>query len=156
MPYTSGMPYSGNPPINRGTKFAWARLNADALFLALYASFVGFFGIIDPSGSLVRELGYASASHYLVHGAYLFSGLLLMVALMREWVVGEVTARAVLTWSVCFELARQVAAFGWYPDGIKPFIIVVIVGLTSLLRLSVLLSKKGIVVHLPQRNGESS
>lgn len=151
------MPYSGNPPIDRRTRFAWARLNADALFLALYAAFSGLFGIYEPGGQIVRDLGYATASHYLLHTGYLVGGLLLMLSLIKEWVSAEVVARFVLVWSVAFNLGREIYAFGWWPDGVQPFIVFAIVTLTTFLRLSVLLSKKGLVVHLPQRsNGTES
>lgn len=149
-------PYSGRttlPPARTktGHKFAWARLNADALFLSLYAIFVGVFAICWPNGDLVDFLGHASASHYLVNGGYAAGGAMIMTALIKQWVSVEIVGRVLLAWSTGFEVVRQTIAFGWYPEVVDTTIIFLIVTITGGLRLSVLLSKKGLVVRLPER-----
>lgn len=151
------MPYSGAAQhVHKHTKFAWARLNADALFLALYAAFAGLVGIIHPDGPIVRSIGYATPSYYMVHAGYLAAGLLLLLALMKELVSLEVIARVTLLWAVAFQIARLTAFYdGWWPESVTTTIIFGIVGSTTLLRFSVLLSKKGIVVHLPQRHPDT-
>lgn len=157
------MPYTGNAKhISRNTRFAWARLNADALFLALLAAGSGLLGFIDPSGPIVDKLGHTTPSYLLVQSAYLIGGLLLMWSLLKEWVVGEVTARTVIMWTVAFQVFRMWSAFGFGdPNTTRSIVVFLIVALTCVLRMTVLLSKRGIVVHLPERhptlrNGDST
>lgn len=149
-------PYSGKttlPPSKSrtGHKFAWARLNADALFIALYALYVGVVGVMWPSGDIVELAGRVTLPHYLVHMAYGLGGSLLLIALAKQWVTAEILARVTLIWATGFQVFREANAFGWYPDALDALVICAIVSLTSLLRISILVSKKGIVVRLPER-----
>lgn len=148
-------PYSGGRSrTTTGHKFAWARLNADTFLLVLLCFYAGMRALLDPfSEPTIAELGFPTPSFYLRTICYLVSGLIILYALIRQSVAVEVMGRTILVFAVCFELFRRVSLLGWGdPDSIAQTFLVVIILLVTGLRLSVLLSKKGLVVNLPQRN----
>lgn len=160
--YTGRMsPYSGRtdlPPARSktGHKFAWARLNSDALFVALLAFGAGVFDLLDPYGDpTVQEIGHPTASYYLRAIAFVVAGLMIMVSLVREHVSTEIVGRTVLTTAIGFDLLRTVGLFGWNSsETVGNIVLFAIIFATSSLRISVLLSKKGLVVRLPERDND--
>lgn len=156
-------PYSGEtklpePRTRTGHKFAWARLNADALFLALYAVLAGILGIADPAGDTsIQRLGHLSPGFYLQCAMYIGGGLLLLSALIRQHVMTEIVARTILCFGTFFTTFRYTQIFGWTDPHVgKPLSIALLVLFITALRVSVLLSKKGLVVRLPERVNDGS
>lgn len=130
------------------TRFAWARLNADTLFLALLAAGSGFFALIDPYDDAVTALrDVVLPLHYMRAGAYLLAGLALLVTLMAQSVRGEVVARSILIGGVVLNVYRHLTWLGLgNPDTQSNIVLLAIVLLTTWLRLSVLLGKGGLLV----------
>jgi hypothetical protein len=154
-------PYSGKtelpePRTKTGHKFAWARLNADALFLALYAFISGIVALMDPHGdTTIREVGFPTPGFYLWASMLIAGGLGLLSALVRQHVLTEIVARTILTFACFYEVFRYTQIFGWdNPILFKPLVIAVLVLFITALRHSVLLSKKGLVVRLPERTND--
>lgn len=137
------------------TRWAWARLNADTLFLALLATLAGLFAIIDgPRGGMTTEAA-PLALHYLRSAAYILAGLLLTGSLLWSSVRVEVIARSALLGGVALNLYRHAHWLGWQDTAtLSSAALLVIVALTSWLRLSMLLRKGGVVVTHEAAAGE--
>lgn len=131
--------------------FAWARLNADTLLLALLALGAGFFAVVDPSSDKVTALLDQPATMHYVHAGFLTAaGVLLLAALLAASVRTEVFARCLLLGAVALNLWRHVVWLGWDHSAThQRLAVVVIVGLTMLLRFSVLLGPHALVVTHP-------
>lgn len=132
-------------------RFAWARLNADALFLALLALGVGIFSVIDPTSDPITAIrDQASVLHWAQAATYIAAGLLLALALLRASVHAEVLARCVLLSAVTLSLWRHVIFFGWDATRTeRQVVLLIIVVATMLLRFSILLGRDGLVVTRP-------
>ncbi len=133
------------------TRWAWARLNADTLFVALLAIGAGIFAVLDPlADAVVAARGSAAALFYVRAGAYVFAGLLLVAALGRESVRLETMARSVLIGGVALNVYRHATWLGWGDTQTQANVVllVIVVG-TSWLRMSVLLNRDGFVVSRP-------
>lgn len=134
------------------TRFAWARLNADTLFLALLATGIGTFDTIDPLRDAVtaQSVAFNGAPHFLHYvrtGVYVLAGILLTVALLRASVRVEVMARCVLFGGVSLNVWRHGVVFGLTDtDTFANVVLLAIILLVSVLRFSVLLGRSGMVV----------
>lgn len=146
-----------------GTRWAWARLNADTLFLVLLATFSGLFDILDPDRDAVtalalQTLDHASPMHYIRAGAYVTFGLLLLASLLWSSVQLEVIARCLLISAVLLNLGRHVWWLGWLGWGdsetVAQATLLAVLALVTALRFSVLLSKRGLVVTQDAAGGD--
>lgn len=135
-------------------RYAWARLNADALFLALLAIGSGIFTLIDPSIDRVTSTVHApSFLHYVQAGGFILTGALLLAALLEASVRLEVLARHLLVGFVVLSVWRHAVVFGiWSAEGASQVVLLVIVYVTMRLRLSVLLGDDGLVVTRPAKD----
>lgn len=135
-----------------GTRWAWARLNADTLFLVLLATFSGIFDIVDPARDAVtalalQALASPSPMHYIRAGSYVLVGLLLLASLLWSSLRLEVLARCLLISALLLNAGRHVWWLGWGDsETIAQVTLLGVVALVTALRFSVLLSKRGLVV----------
>jgi hypothetical protein len=129
--------------------FAWARLNADTLFLGLLAGFAGFFAIIDPSDDpVMRIYNYVGPLHYVRASAYMLSGALLTVALARGAIHYEFMARSILAGAITLNVYRHAIWLGWGDaDTLANVVLLLIITLTSWFRLSILLRPGGMTIN---------
>jgi hypothetical protein len=138
--------------VTDGTRWAWARLNADTLFLVLLATFSGIFDIIEPHRDAVtvlalQTLNEPSPMHYIRAGAYVVFGLMLLAALLWSSVRLEVLARCLLISAVVLNAGRHVWWLGWQDtETAAQLVLLAVIALVTALRFSVLLSKRGLVV----------
>ncbi len=139
-----------------GTHWAWARLNADTLFLGLLLASAGTFAILAPGDevTMAREAAGDGKAHYplfyVLAVSYLIAGVLLVGALVKGSVRVEVVARSLLVGGVLLNIWRHVIWVG--PSEVATlgqFALLAIVGTTSALRLSILLNKGGLVITRP-------
>lgn len=140
------------------SRWAWARLSADTLFVVLFSVFTGLFDIYDPARDAVTSAILASGDsaqplHFLRCLAYVFSGLLLLLALLRNSVKLEVIARCCLCSAVALNVYRHIywlepgSSHTWSEAGILAALLAV-----TYLRLSFLLGGRGVVVsHEPSK-----
>lgn len=137
-------------------RFAWARLNADTLFLALLALGVGIFSVIDPaSDPITAARGGPAVMHWAQAAAYISAGVLLAGALLAASVHTEILARLVLLGAVALSVWRHGVFFGW--DGTRTdrqVALLVFVIVATTLRFSVLLGRDGLVVTRPAADDE--
>jgi hypothetical protein len=126
----------------------WLMLNADTLFLALLAAAAGLFDLADPTrDDVTAHVGVVSPLFYLRVGAYVLAGLMLIYALTRSRIRPEVWARAVLFGATVLDAYRHGVVFGWADSHTgAAYVLVVIVAVTSLLRLKMLLNPGGLMV----------
>ena len=74
------------------SRFAWARLNADTLFLGLLLAAAGLFALLAPYDAVIaaREKAGDVRDHYplfyALAGSYLLSGVMLVGALVKSFV----------------------------------------------------------------------
>jgi hypothetical protein len=132
----------------RRQRFAWAKLNADTLFLGLLAAGSGFFALLGPDRDSVTALhDSVYPLHYVRAGAYLLAGLVLVAALLAQSVRWEVIARSILIGGVLLNVYRHVSWLGFGDVSTQAnVVLLVILALTSYLRLSVLLGRGGLLV----------
>jgi hypothetical protein len=131
-------------------RFAWARLNADTLFLALLATGSAAFDFMDPMGDTVSAVvGFVGPLFYAKVTAYLAAGVLLTVALARGSTYLEVVARSILIGGITLNVYRHVIFVGNEVPTYGNIVLLVIVLLTTYLRLSVLVGKQGFAVSRP-------
>lgn len=141
------------------TRFAWADLNADTVFLALLAFLSGAFDLYDPGRDQVTvqaiaALGHAHPLHYIRAGSYVLAGVLLLSALTLASVRLEVVARCALVTGVALNVWRHGVWLGLdntYTIG--QVALLAIVGLTMWRRFRVLLNPEGLVVTRPAARG---
>ena len=137
--------------------FAWARLNADTVFLALLAFGSGAFSLANPHDSAtVQALHNATATYYLWAASYMAAGVLIFAGLVKAKIRVEVFGRAVLLGGVAVNVWRTGLILGWGSTAcVGGCILFGIVALTGWLRLSVLLNKQGLHVTVPARDESS-
>lgn len=135
-----------------GTRWAWARLNADTLLLVLLAIFGGTFDILDPdrddvTALVLQTFNQPQPMHYIRAGAYIVFGLLLLAALLWSSVKIEVYARCLLLAALALNIWRHGHWLGWTSsETVAQYTLFGILALVTGLRFSVLLGKKGLVV----------
>jgi hypothetical protein len=138
--------------VTDGTRWAWARLNADTLFLVLLATFSGIFDIVDPARDAVtvvalQTLPLPSPMHYIRAGAYVAFGLMLLAALLWSSVRLEVLARCLLISALLLNVGRHGWWLGWGDtETVAQLVLLAVIVLVTALRFSVLLGKRGLVV----------
>lgn len=137
------------------TRWAWARLNADTLFLGLLLAAAGLFALIAPGDEVTaaRESAGDGRAHYplfyVLAASYLIAGLLLVVGLIRGSLRIEVVARSLLVAGIILNVWRHIV---WVGPGVSTWsqlALLAIVLVTSALRLSVLLNKAGLIITRP-------
>jgi hypothetical protein len=131
-------------------------LNADTLFLALLATGAAVVDFIDPMGDQVTAaVGFVGPLFYARAGAYLLAGVLLVVALARGSTYLEVIARSVLIGGIALQVYRHALFIGNEVHTWGNVVLLVIVLVTTYLRLSVLLGRDGFSVTKPASPGVS-
>lgn len=135
-------------------RLAWARLNADTLFLALLATFAGLFDLIEPTrDAVVVARDGALPLFHARAGGYVLAGLVLTVALLTASVRTEVIARCILVGAIALNIYRHVVWLGWETDTQSSLVLLAIVILTSGLRFSVLLDQHDLLLRRGPTNG---
>ena len=136
---------------------AWMRLNADTLLLAGLALFGGISDLADPSRSdIVSDIGAVTPVHYMRSVGYVLAGLGILFGLARNNIRAEVLGRAVLIASLVVTSSRHGIVFGWTAGPtLSTYVLLVLVGFTTWLRLSILLGRQELHVTVPAREGES-
>jgi hypothetical protein len=138
-------------PHTRSRRFAWLRLNADTLFLALLAIGSGVFDLFNPSLNPVVITAPANLyAYYLRCGGYVVSGLMLLVALALMSIHWEVIARFILLGAVAFQVWRRWAELGLSSRFTAEVIVLfTILAITTFLRVTALFSRHGIAFTIP-------
>ncbi len=128
-------------------RFTWAKLNADTLFLGLLAFASGIFDLIDPSrDAIVHASGDPRPLFYVRACAYLIAGAILILALVTQSVRAEALARGILIGGIALNLYRYAHWLGWETSTWAQVILLVLIGVTTHLRMSVLLGSAGLRV----------
>lgn len=149
-------------PAARTAPLAWARLNADTLFIGLLALGSGLFSLFDPYADPIlasrRVVDNPFATYplfYVLAGALGLSGLILIIALARASVPLEVVARSVLIGACALNVFRTQTFLPWNdPDALRALVLLFMILSTTVLRLSVLLGDKAVVISRPRRARE--
>lgn len=139
-------------------RFAWARLNADTLFVALLAVLAGVFDVLDPADdaaarAVLAETGVPGTLFYVRCATWIAAGTLLFAALLRSSLPLEVLARAVLIGGVALNVWRHGYWLGWGAAAAFQMALLFLVVLVTTLRLSVLLGARSLVVTRPSAEG---
>lgn len=142
------------PPTQQQPPFAWARLNADTVLLGLLAITGGVFDITNPAHDVtVQVLGHATPAYYLRASIYVVSGLLILYALARQHTAEEVLGRLILIAGMMIQTVRTGLAVGWTaPITYERYALLLVVGFVCWLRLTALLTRRGLTVTLPPRH----
>lgn len=141
----------------RTHKFAWARLNSDALFLALLVIASEVYTLIDPSrdDALVQVGldGHPTPLFYLKSFAYLLGGISLLYSLLRANIKVEVFGRVILCVSLLVDVVREGIAFSSFTDSHVQATLAFFIFLagTTVLRITALFNRDGLVFELPPR-----
>lgn len=140
------------------SKFAWAKLNADGVFIALIIMAAGLFDMFLTEYNPIVAAGKVDEVIFVQARAagYIASGALLLYSLMASKIRQEVWARFMLLGAMLFQLWRRWLEFH---DPLNPAVSSIIVlftlfSVTSWFRLRVLLAKEGVMFHIPPRKGE--
>lgn len=149
---------------DRQVPFAWARLNADTLFVALLAIGSGLFAMIDPYADPVladRRVVVDTVQTYpllfVAAGSYLCGGLVLLAALARASVPLEVVARSVLIGGALLHVYRSAYQISWTDlNTVQTYVVLALIVLTTVLRLSVLLGNKAVIISRPRKEEDQS
>lgn len=129
-------------------RYAWARLNADTLFLAALAIAAGLLSGLDPAFDRVTAvIGSPSIVHYAQAVAYLGGGLLLIDALLSASVRLEALARAVLLGALACSVWRHALVLGLGETATVGQVVLLAAFIaTTWTRLAVIGSDDGLVV----------
>lgn len=129
-------------------RYAWARLNADAVLLAVLAVFAGFLSGVDPTFDRVTAVvGYPSIVHYAQAVAYLAGGLLLIDALLAASVRLEAVARTVILGALACSVWRHANVLGFAETAtIGQIVLLAAFCATAWTRMSVIGGDDGLVV----------
>lgn len=138
------------------SRFAWARLNADTLFLGLLLAAAGLFALLAPYDAVIaarEKAGDDVEDHYplfsVLAGSYLLSGVMLVGALVKASVRVEVLARSILIGGTALNVYRHAVWLGMSGETAYQAIVMVIVAATSALRMSLLLGRSGMLISRP-------
>jgi hypothetical protein len=138
---------------DRTHRFMWARLNSDGVFLALLVVASGIFDLIRPeTNPIIAEQGNLNELPllYLRCGVYILSGLLLLYSLLVANIHTEVVARCMLLGAIAFQVWRRSIEFGWlHIETEGALTLFLIVAGTTLLRVTALFNKNGMVFTIP-------
>lgn len=135
------------------TRFAWLRLNADGLLLALLALLSGLDLFAPQDQRISVKLGYIPTSLYAWTVLYLLSGLFMVYGFVRNNYGPELFGRFLLNSALLWETGRIAVAFGPASHlAVSRYLIFLALLGTTALRVSVLLSRSGVVLTVPARN----
>ena len=131
------------------SRFTWAKLNADTLFLGLLAIGAGIFDLIDPTrDAVVVARDFAGPLFYVRAWSYLIAGLVLVVALTIQSVRAEALSRGLLIGGVGLDVYRHAVWVGWDdPATYATLVLFAIIAVTTHLRMSVLLGTDGLLIR---------
>lgn len=136
--------------------FVWARLNSDALFLALLAmgsSLFSFLGRYQHDTTLA--LGHPPLTLYLTMFGYFCGGAILLYALLRAHIASEIIARSILIAGAVVTVFRDGIIFGWANSDVASDIVLVLILITTtILRTTALFSKHGVSFVIPATRPE--
>lgn len=140
-----------------GSRFAWARLNADSLFVGLLVMASGLFTAAVGEDVVSARAGGATTPLFVaLWVSYVSAGVLLVVALMKASVRLEVVARSLFIGGTLLNVYRSVVWLGSSAETWGQVVLLGIVVLTSGLRGTVLLGKSGMLIHRPGIDEEGS
>lgn len=139
----------------RTHKYAWARLNSDAVFVALIFFTVGVFAFVyRDTDAVVNEVGRITFLFTVKNVGFIVGALVMIYALMRAKVAAEVMGRFIILAAAVLDVGRTGIVLGWGgPAAVGTYLLVVILGATLWMRVSVLFRKEGLTFTLPPRVG---
>lgn len=143
-------------------RFAWARLNADSLFLGLLLLAAGTFAFLVPvpqdeviaARQAAGDVRDVYPLFYVLAGSYALAGLLLVGALVKGSVRVEVIARSILIGGTALNVYRHVVWLGWSETTMYQTVVFAIIASTSVLRMSLLLGRSGMLISRPAASEE--
>lgn len=139
-------------------RFAWLRLNSDALFIVLLTFGVSILNFVFPQRDDVlvhfARVENPTPLFFLQNFGYLFGGAILLYSLLVAHPNTEVIGRTVIGATIVVSIYRSVVAFGVDQHMLSDLTILGIYTLTTTLRVTALYNKTGIVFRLPPTTGE--
>jgi hypothetical protein len=132
---------------------AWLRLNAYGILLAGLAV-LGMADFINPGGTdLARLIGEVPHHQPLWIIGYVLAGLLLLWGFVRTDRIPETIGLALLNAALLLHTAVAFDYLGWTDYTLTRVALILIIGCCSWARISVLWTKRGLMVTIPPRNG---
>lgn len=134
-------------------RLAWARLNAYGILLACLA-LMGVTDFLNPGGTdLARLVGSVPPGQPFWVGGYIVSGLLLLFGFARTDRFVETLGLALLSAALMVQTAVAYDLLGMTKFTETRIALIVVVGVCSWARMSVLWARKGLTIHIPPRDG---
>lgn len=127
-------------------QYAWLRLNADGVLVGSLA-LLSASDLINPAtADISMALGFVPPLIWLWTVMYVMGGLLMIVSFVRQSIGIEFSGRFLLFMGVVTETWRTATVLSWnHHEVIGLYVLNAILAIAFSLRVSTLLSRKGIV-----------
>lgn len=133
--------------MNTRIRFAWFRLNADGVLIALLGLVSGLDLLSPEREGIVRHLGYIPMTFYVWTVLLFVGGLLMLYGFIKHTMGAELLGRLLIILAILLQAVRYSVAAGLQDnETVRSYLIFIMVTLTFTARASALLSKSGLAV----------